>query len=165
MCASRPHRTLRSHPPQALHSRTRSTEPGENGSISMFVVVMVMALLVAIGLVVDGGRKIRAIETAESIAAHSALVAANELDFSANLLTGARPEIDVPAAVAAGNSEIAASGGVATPGIVVSGYEVCSTVSVTLPTTFLSIIGISSVTGVGEVCNVEPVPGLDAEIP
>nr|NLD41774.1 hypothetical protein [Actinomycetales bacterium] len=150
-------------------SRTRLNHlrrHAERGSVSMFAVVSVLGLFIAIGLVVDGGRKIRAIETAQAIAQDAARVAGNQLDFTSNLLDGSRPEIDVDAAISAGNAAIATAGGdPSSPGVSVSGYTVSATVHVTVPTTFLSVIGIASVTGVGEVGGVEPVPGMNAEIP
>ncbi|HHW82874.1 MAG TPA: hypothetical protein GX743_03485 [Actinomycetales bacterium] len=141
----------------SLTARLRALRTdSERGSISSFIIVMTLALFLAVGLVVDGGRKIAAIEEATSIAQHSAVLAANQLDFTQHQLTGARPEIDVPRAVSEGNNAIAAAGAQAVPGIEVTGYTVCSRVQVTRDTAFLSLIGIGSVTGVGEVCGVEP---------
>ena len=158
-------RFRRAHEAAALRLRTLRSA-AERGSVSMFAVVSIIGLFIAIGLVVDGGRKIRAIETAQAIAQDAARVAGNQLDFTPNLLDGSRPEIDVETAVAAGNAAIVTAGGdPGSPGVSVSGYTVSAVVHVTRPTTFLSVIGIPSVTGVGEVSGVEPVPGLNSEIP
>ena len=52
-----------------LRSRLRDDD---RGSLSLFVVVVFVALLVTIGLVVDGGGKIRALQRADAVAAQAA---------------------------------------------------------------------------------------------
>lgn len=124
----------------------------ERGSISMFAVVTILGLFAAIGLVVDGGRKIRAVERAQSVAEHAARIAANQIDIPALYSEGGEPRIDPSAAVTAGQAALGAEGATGTVVVSGDGLSVTVTASVTEPTVFLAMlpVGISSVTGEGE---------------
>ncbi|MDP3893635.1 pilus assembly protein TadG-related protein [Nocardioides sp.] len=52
--------------------RIRSRHTDERGNISLFVVVIALGLFAMVGLVVDGGGKIRALQRAEAVAAEAA---------------------------------------------------------------------------------------------
>lgn len=137
----------------------------ERGSVSSFAVVAVVGLFLAIGLVVDGGRKIQAVERAQALAENAARVGANELDFPELYLSGGRPQVDATKAHAAATAALQAGGAdMGGSSVTVTGNRVHVTASVTQPTTFLATIGIGSVTGVGEA-EVEPFPGITTELP
>lgn len=56
----------------------------ECGAVAVFAVVVVLALFLAIGLVVDGGGKIRAMQRAEALAAEAARTGAQAVIFGAD---------------------------------------------------------------------------------
>lgn len=61
---------------------TRWRHPrGEDGAVAIFAVVVVMALFLAIGLVVDGGSRIRAMQRADALAAEAARTGAQSVIF------------------------------------------------------------------------------------
>ena len=125
----------------------------ESGSISLFVAMTVVALFAAVGLVIDGGRLLQAIEVANAAAAQGARTAANTIDVNATYASGGEPVIDPFAAVAQGNAAIAAfsrQGMDVSGSVAVSGSVVTATTTARADTVFLSLIGIESVTGTGQ---------------
>jgi hypothetical protein len=113
-------------------------------SISLFVLVIMSALIITTGLVIDGGQKVAATSRAESAAAGAGRAAGNAA--ATQQLGGADP---ASAAVLAAKAYLAGQPGVegdvtATNGVVTvvtSAHE---------PTILLSVIGIGSVGGRGE---------------
>lgn len=127
--------------------RTRLTAAdGERGSVTLMLVVMVVALLIAVGLVVDGGAKIAAVQQANRVAAEAARTGA-QLVNTAQLQTGAGADLAVAQAQAAAQAALAAAGVTGTASATTSSVQVQATI--TKPTVFLAMIGISSVTGQG----------------
>lgn len=112
-------------------------------SISVFVVVVLVALFLTVGLVIDGGQKITATARAESAAAGAARAAGNAAATGAVV---GRP--DVGAAGAAARAYLASSPGV-TGSVSMSGGVVVVTTRADAPTVFLSAIGIGSLSGTG----------------
>lgn len=119
---------------------------GERGSITITVIGMVIALMMAIGLVVDGGGKLRAIEQANAAAAQAARIAVQQLDLAQAQGAGAA-DFDTAAATTAAQQALAAQDAAGTVSIV--GDEVTVTTTVTYDTALLSIIGINQLTGEG----------------
>lgn len=132
----------------------RRMKRGEKGSISLFFAVTVLGLFTAIGLVVDGGRYLQAIETANAAAQAGARAAANSVNIASVYAAGGSPVIDPFTGAAQGNAAIAAFN---RPGMIVTGSvtvptdtTATATASASAPTVFLSLIGIHTVTGTGE---------------
>lgn len=135
----------------------------ERGSISLFLVVMMFAVMAGFGLVVDGGRRLQAIEEATAAAQQGARVAGQQIDVSAMNLDGSAVILDGTAAVAAGNAAIAAVGAEGSVQVI-DDDTVTATATVTKDTVFLSLFGISTVSGTGEA-EYDVVRGLGTEMP
>ncbi|HYJ74512.1 MAG TPA: hypothetical protein VEV65_02885, partial [Kineosporiaceae bacterium] len=82
---------------------------GDEGAVSLFVIVVAVALLAAVGLVVDGGGKIRALERADEAAREAARAGTQMLDVPA-AVRGERVEVDPVAAGRAARTYLAAAG-------------------------------------------------------
>ncbi|MFI7033613.1 pilus assembly protein TadG-related protein [Microbispora rosea] len=112
----------------------------DRGSISGFVVVVMLAALVCLGLVVDGGQKIRAYREAYAVAEEAARAGAGVVDVDRAYAQGGRFELDTASALAAARAYLASSGhqgSVAMAG----GRTLRVTVNVSRPTVLLSLIG------------------------
>jgi hypothetical protein len=133
---------------------TRSTEHGcdERGqSISLFVLVIMGALIMTAGLVIDGGQKVAATSRAESAAAGASRAAGNAA--ATQHLGGANP---ASAAVLAAKGYLAGQPGVEGTVSISNGIIVVTTTA-NEPTILLSIIGIASVSGEGSArANIVP---------
>jgi Flp pilus assembly protein TadG len=127
----------------------RRAEPGqrrrdERGqSASVFVLIVVGAMFLTAGLVIDGGQKATAVSRAESTAAGAARAAGNAAATGAAF---GRP--DAAAAARAARQYLAGSPGVVGSVSVSNGVVVVTTRS-QARTIFLSAIGMSQVTGTG----------------
>jgi hypothetical protein len=79
--------------------RAVSTDP-EAGSVTLFVAITVVGLLVLCGLVADGGVKLRATQRVDSVAAEAARAGGQALDVPSavegNPLTGKLPSTRPP---------------------------------------------------------------------
>lgn len=112
-------------------------------SVTPFVAVMFAALIMTIGLVVDGGQQVAAASRAESAAAGASRAAGNA---AATQELGARDP--VAAATLAARAYLAGQPGVTGTVSAQSGI-VTVTTRTTEPTFFLTIIGIDSVSATG----------------
>ena len=122
--------------------RTRwRTERGQ--SVSVFALVVMAALIMATGLVIDGGQKVTAASEAEAAAAGAARSAANAAATQA--LGGST---SMGPAVTAARRFLAAQPDVSGSVSVAAGVVTVRTES-TAPTIFLSAIGISTVRASG----------------
>lgn len=117
----------------------------ERGSMTPGVVVLCTGILLIIGLVVDGGRGLNAIDQAGDIAAQAAHAAGQELDL--NGLSQGTVALDSNQAVAVAQNVIAAAG--ATGTVTVIGDRIIIQTTVTKPATFLNLIGVTQVRGTG----------------
>ncbi|SDG04358.1 Putative Flp pilus-assembly TadE/G-like [Blastococcus aurantiacus] len=127
-----------------MNLRQRLYEPAsERGSISSFLAVLVPGLLLIIGLAVDGGAKVAATQRANAIADEAARAGGQALDISA-ALTGT-VQVDSAAAMAAAQGYLDRNG---VEGLVtlVDGDTLQVTTTITEPTSFLGLVGISSLT-------------------
>ena len=130
-----------------MKSRDRGwgTVRNERGlSLSAFVAVSVLALLLVAGLVVDGGAQAVASRRAEFVAAAAARAAADETATAR--LAGQRPE--AAAAISAARHVLADSGDV-TGDVQLAGGRVVVTTTSGVDTVFLSLIGITRLNGRG----------------
>ena len=106
----------------------------ERGSVSILVAVLGLALLMATGLDVDGGRKLGALSEARDIADNAARAGAQAIDVDAYRSTGI-PTINPAAATHRANAYLAKTGHTGT--VVVTGTTVTVTVTITVNTNFL----------------------------
>jgi putative Flp pilus-assembly TadE/G-like protein len=112
-------------------------------SLTPFVTAIFAALVMTVGLVVDGGQKVSAASRAETAAAGASRAAGNA---AATQELGARDP--VAAALVAARTYLAGQPGV-TGSVTVSGGIVTVETTATQPTIFLTILGIDAVTGTG----------------
>ncbi len=125
------------------HQLLRSRSDRGGGSLSVWVLLLIPVIFLAVGLVVDGGRK-----TAAGAEAQAAAVAASRAGSDAaatQLLAGQDP---TSAASAAARNYLAVAG--VSGSVSVSGGTIRVTTSQTRPTVFLSALGIGSMTGTGQ---------------
>ncbi len=119
------------------------TERGQ--SLSTFLAVVVFALLVVAGLVVDGGAQLAATRQAELTAAAAARAATDET--ATRRLAGRAA--DAGAAVAAARQVLADHPGVTGAVTLAGDGTVRVATRATVETVFLSLIGIDSLSGKG----------------
>lgn len=136
------------HPPTGLLPRLRSRAAGNDpqaGSVTVFLAITVAGLLLLMGLVADGGLKVRASQRADQIAAEAARAAGQALDTS-RVQAGDGAHTDPGAAVAAATAYLSAAGHPGTVAVAPDGTAIEVDVTVTAPTSFLSLIGITQLT-------------------
>lgn len=113
-------------------------------SLSALVAVVLIALFLVTGLVVDGGRQVAAARAAEAGAAQAARAAS---DHGATArASGVAP--DLVAIRAAGQHVLQQR--MLSGSVTVAGGEVRVTARATSPTVFLAVLGITTVSGTGE---------------
>ena len=118
----------------------------EQGSVSLMLVVMVLGLLVAAGLVVDGGAKLRAVQQATAAAGEAARAATQQVNVAGVQRTGTA-RLTASAARAAAQAALADAGVTGT--VTVTADQVQVSASVSRPTIFLGLLGLHTVTGTG----------------
>ena len=126
---------------QPTETPTRS----DAGSVTLFLAITVSGLLVLLGLVVDGGAKIRAVQHADAVAADAARAGGQAINVPA-AITGAAPTVDARAAVAAANATLRRAGVTGTVGVTDAGQSLDVEVTTTTRTIFLGLIGITTMT-------------------
>lgn len=126
---------------QRLNKGARS---GEQGSITILVVMFFLAILAAAGLVVDGGAKLRAARQASAVAEEAARAGAGRVNRDQAYARGGSFVIDRASAVAAARSYLSSSG--VTGSVAMSGAQrIRVTATIDKPTVLLSLIGIGHV--------------------
>lgn len=129
-------------------SRRPDWQPGDEsdeGSVTLFIVVAVVGLLVLIGLVVDGGTKVRALQRADRLAAEAGRAGGQAIDVPA-AITGAPPTLDAKAAVRAAQEYLRANGVTGTVSIGNGGRSLTVDVTTTANTVFLGLVGVNTIT-------------------
>ena len=129
-------------------ARPAALRDGERGQITVFVVVIMVALLAVAGLVYDGGRALAAKTTAIDIAQEAARAGAQQVNLAAFRATG-QVVLDAAAAQAAAQAYLAGTGTGDTATVTVTGDTVTVAVSSVQPTVFLGLIGIRSLHVIG----------------
>jgi len=114
----------------------------DEGSASLFVVVLVPALLATAGLVIDGGYALAARQEAAGVAEQAARAGADALSRD-GLRASGPVRLDPAAATTAARDYLAGTGHTGTA--TVSGDAVRVSVRITRPTAVLSAIGIDTV--------------------
>ena len=117
-----------------MMSRASADRPRERGAASILFAVLGVALLMATGLAVDGGRKLGALSEARDVADNAARAAAQMVDEDAYRATGV-PTINPAAATERASAYLASQGQTGT--VLVDGTEVTVTVTITVNPTFL----------------------------
>jgi Flp pilus assembly protein TadG len=128
---------------RSLGTRLRS-DP-ERGSVTVFFAIIMLGLLLLIGLVADGGAKLRATQQAAATAAEAARAGGQALDTAA-AAGGDTSRVDRALAIQAAQDYLTAAGATGTVTVSDDRTRLTVTVTRTASTAFLSLIGIESLT-------------------
>src|ERR1700683_326549 len=115
----------------------------DRGALTLMLAAFMIVLLALGGLVIDGGRKLNATETAYAIAQEAARAGAGVVNTSEAYQSGTYA-VDLPQARAAAQAYLANAGYEGS--VSASGDSIEGTVTITQPTEVLSLIGIDSLT-------------------
>lgn len=126
-------------------SPTQCDESGEEGSVVLFLIVVVLALFAVFGLVVDGGARIDAGRQAGDQAEQAARAAAQTIDPT-SLRDGDTIRLAPAAARQAAANYLAVAGRMTLTGIQITGDTVTITVTTSVQPAVLSLIGLHSLT-------------------
>jgi Flp pilus assembly protein TadG len=126
----------------------QSCDDRDRGALSLMLVVLFVALVALAGIVVDGGAKLDASEQAYALAQEAARAGATTVDASSAYGTGSFV-VDPQQALAAARGYLTAAGQGNYQVRAVGQRRIWVSVTITEPTTFLSLIGISSFTCTG----------------
>lgn len=127
------------------HSVRQHQRPDDEGRIALLVIVLTVAVLAMIGLSVDGGGKIRALERADNLASEAAR-AAGQAIYAPQAIEGGDKVVDPAAAMAAAQNYLAAAGVTGTVTVAADRKHVTVTVTIVYNTVFLGLIGIDTLT-------------------
>jgi hypothetical protein len=141
--------------------RIRPRPDDDHGAITLFVVVFTVALLAAVGLVVDGGGKVRALQRADEAAREAARAGSQMLDVPA-AVRGDGVSVDPAAAARAARAYLDAAGVAGT--VTVRGNAVEVSTTVIYQPVFLGVAGVGPLTVTGSA-SARPVTGVDEEVP
>ncbi|WP_370251783.1 TadE/TadG family type IV pilus assembly protein [Streptomyces sp. V4I8] len=133
------------------HSGLRRTRLDDQGGITVFVAVCVIALTGIIGVAVDGGSKMRATERADYIAGEAARAGGQAID-PAKAISGTAIVVDPQDAAVAAQAYLRSAGATGTASVSGDGKTLTVNVTGSYDTKFLSVVGIGSlpVTGHGK---------------
>jgi Flp pilus assembly protein TadG len=152
---SRPDRVRRAGTRCPGERASAGCRDGERGSITLMLAALSVALIALAGIVIDGGVKLRAAENADAIAQEAARAGAGIVNQSTAYSTGTFV-VDQSQAITAARAYLtaAAHGGMANGSlrgaVAAQGRDsIRVTVTVTEPTSVLSIIGIDSMSSTG----------------
>jgi Flp pilus assembly protein TadG len=122
----------------------------DEGGVSLLVLVLAFSVIIMIGLAVDGGGKMRALERADNIAAEAARTAGQAIQLP-QAVTGGDKVIDPDRAVAAAQAYLATAPGVVGHDVTWSpdGRRVVINVTINYDTQLLGIIGINQMAVTG----------------
>lgn len=119
----------------------------ERGSVSVWLALAAVALVLCVGIAVDLGGQVHAQQRARGIAAQAARTAGEEV-AAAQAIRGQTPTVDVAAAKRAASAYLAQAGVMGTV-TVRSGNVLDVTVTDTYTPMFLSSIGVGTLTVTG----------------
>ncbi|MEV5989313.1 pilus assembly protein TadG-related protein [Streptomyces sp. NPDC052051] len=134
-----------------LLSRLRRVRCDDQGGVTVFVAVCVIALIGIIGIAVDGGSKMRATERADYIAGEAARAGGQAID-PALAVAGKAIVVDPRTAQVAAQAYLHSIGATGKVGVFGDSKTLTVTVTSAYDTKFLSVVGIGSlsVTGHGK---------------
>jgi hypothetical protein len=112
---------------------------GDRGSVSLFLLLSAFAVFLAVGLVIDGGQKLRATQRADDDAAEAARAGLQSVQ-PASVVRGQPPRVNNLAAILAGQHYLAAAGITGT--VAVNGDRIQVTTTISFTPAFLSVIGV-----------------------
>lgn len=138
--------------------RAGATASGEEGSATAFLAVAVIALLIAAGLVVDGGAKVRAAQRADRIAGEAGRAAGQQIDV-ALAVGGGRPQVSPADAVEAARSYLRRAEVAGEVTVSPDRKQITIEVTTTIRTVFLGLAGLDELTAHGSA-TVELVRGI-----
>jgi len=133
-------------PAAVTHRWTRVQHDPDRGSITAYLLIMTVALVVLAGLVLDGGAALTAHGTAADTAQQAARAGADALDEQSLRATTPAGLTTNPAAAREAAAAVLAAADV-TGDITVTGTTVTVTARATKPTAILAIVGIDQVGG------------------
>ena len=133
----------------------------ERGSTSLFFVVIVIALFAVIGLVVDGGGKIRSLQNADSVA-HEAARAGGQAIRGPAAIEGTGALLDPQGAKRAAQAHLTAAG-VEGSVKLVDGTRLRVTVTTYYDPVFLDLIGAGERMSTTRTAEVRLVEGIDGQ--
>jgi len=146
---------------RARHPRPLRRPAGQDGSVSLFLVVAVLALFIAVGLVVDGGQKLRSTQRADDVAAEAARAGVQSIQ-PANTVRGQPVQVNPEAAISAARHYLSAAGVAGT--VTVTGGRAQVSTSISFTPAFLSLIGLGTQTVTGRA-EARLARGVDQEQP
>ncbi len=122
----------------------------DRGGVTVFVAVCVVALIGIIGVAVDGGGKMRALERADHVAGEAARAGGQAIDPTA-AISGESIVVKPQDAVAAAQAYLRSVGATGTVSVSADGKTLTVHTTGTYTTKFLPVVGIGSmpVTGHG----------------
>lgn len=132
----------------------------EQGSTTLFFVVIIVAIFLMIGLVVDGGGKIRALQRADSVAGEAARAGGQEIKAS-DAVQGRGVFVETAAAKRAARAYLAAAS-VQGDVQVTNGNRLRVTTTTHYSPVFLGLIGVGELTTHGSA-DVRLVQGIDGK--
>ena len=121
---------------------------GERGGLSLMIVILFAVLAALAGIVVDGGAKLTADETAVALAQEAARAGATTVNVSTAYASGSFV-VDQGQALSAARSYLVSAGYNRFTAVAVGARAIRISVTITEPTRFLSLIGIDSFTSTG----------------
>ncbi|WP_406723428.1 Tad domain-containing protein [Streptomyces sp. GD-15H] len=131
------------------HMRQSHARWDDRGGVTVFVAVCVIALIGIIGVAVDGGSKMRAVERADYIAGEAARAGGQAID-PAEAISGNAIVVDPQDAQAAAQAYLRAAGATGTASVSGDGKTLTVNVTGTYDTKFLSVVGIGSLSVTGQ---------------
>ncbi|MFJ5779254.1 pilus assembly protein TadG-related protein [Streptomyces sp. NPDC093094] len=117
---------------------------GDRGSMSLFLAISALAVLMVMGLLVDGGGALNASNRATSLAQEAARTASQQLD-PAQAIQGTAITIDPDAARAAALDYLAAADVQGDVTVTDGGQRLTVTVRDTYSTRFASLLGVGTI--------------------
>ncbi len=136
--------------------------PGrDRGSVTLFLSISVVGLLVLGGLAVDGAAKVRAVQRADRIAAEAARAAGQALDVAA-VLQGSDVRVDRRRALDAAHAYLASTGVDGSATVTSGGDAISVRTTISVATALLGLVGVDTFTvqGHAEAALVHSVRGV-----
>jgi hypothetical protein len=121
----------------------RRRPPRDEGRIALLVIVLTVAVLAMIGLSVDGGGKLRALQRADRLAIEAAR-AAGQAIAAPQAIRGGEKVVDPVAATEAAHNYLDAAGVAGSVAISDDRKQVTVTVTIVYNTVFLGLVGIDT---------------------
>jgi hypothetical protein len=125
--------------------RRRARPAHDEGRIALLVLVLAFAVLAMIGLSVDGGGKVRALQRADNLAAEAAR-AAGQAILGPQAIQGGDKILDPTAAVVAARAYLASADVEGTVTVAPDRKHVTVSVTIVYHTVFLGMVGIPTLT-------------------